>query len=141
MQVFIDTYVLVSAFTTRGLSADVMRLVLAGHELRTSEVVIDELRRVLVEKFELPTEQVDQIEELLRSYHVEPEVESDPPIDVRDPDDALVLASAIAAEADVLITGDKDLLDEADRVEAINIRTPRSFWRTNRSRGGNTPRS
>ncbi len=38
MKVFLDTNVLVSAFTTRGLSADLFRLVVAEHELLTGEV-------------------------------------------------------------------------------------------------------
>jgi predicted nucleic acid-binding protein len=43
------------------------------------------------------------------------------------------LASAIAANAEILITGDKDLLDVADRVEALRIMTPRTFWESVRS--------
>ena len=50
MKVFLDTNVLVSGFATRGLCADVIRLVLAEHELLTAEVVLDEVRRVLLRK-------------------------------------------------------------------------------------------
>ena len=38
MRVFLDTNVLVSALTTRGLAADVFRLALSEHELLTGEV-------------------------------------------------------------------------------------------------------
>jgi predicted nucleic acid-binding protein len=38
------------------------------------------------------------------------------------------LAPAITAEAEVLITGDKDLLDVADQVRGLRIMTPRTFW-------------
>ena len=55
MRVFPDTNVLASAFGTRGLCADALRLVLAGHELVTGEIVIEELRGVLRRKFALPT--------------------------------------------------------------------------------------
>ena len=138
MRVFLDTNVLVSAFATRGLSADVVRLLLAEHELRTGEVVLEETRRVLTEKFGVPNEKVDQIERLLRRRHVEPVPDpespaSEPPVEVQDPDDEIVLASAIAAEAEILITGDKDLLDVAGPVEnlegmSLRIMTPRTFW-------------
>ena len=47
MKVFLDTNVLVAAFATRGLCADVMRVVLAEHQLITGEVVLSELRRAL----------------------------------------------------------------------------------------------
>jgi predicted nucleic acid-binding protein len=46
---FLDTNVLVSAFATRGLCADVLRHVLTEHELLTGEVVLAELRRALRE--------------------------------------------------------------------------------------------
>jgi putative PIN family toxin of toxin-antitoxin system len=128
MRVFPDTNVLVSGFATRGLSADVVRLLLAEHELLTGEVVLDETRRVLTEKFGVPEEKADEIGGLLRRRHVEPVPDSGSPVEVRDPDDEIVLASAIAAEAEILVTGDKDLLDVADQVDALRIMTPRTFW-------------
>lgn len=54
MKVFLDTNVLVSGFAMRGLSADVVRLVMADHELLTGEVVINEVLRTLYEKFDVP---------------------------------------------------------------------------------------
>lgn len=98
--------------------------------------MLSETRRVLREKLGVSSETVNDIEQLLRRYHVEPMPETDPPVAVRDPDDELVLASAIAADADVLITGDKDLLDVADQVEALRIMSPRTFWESARSASG-----
>lgn len=47
------------------------------------------------------------------------------PFDIRDPDDIAVLYSAIVAEADILITGDKDFTAvDIDRPEII---TPSAF--------------
>lgn len=128
MRVFLDTNVLVSGFATRGLSADVVRFVLARHDFLTGEVVISETRRVLRQTFDVPKGHVRDIEKLLRRYHVEPVPQKDPPVEVRDPDDAVVLASAITAGAEVLVTGDDDLLDVAGPVEAVRIVTPRRFW-------------
>ena len=128
MRVFLDTNVLVSGVATRGLSADVVRLLLAEHELLTSEVVLEEIRRVLTEKMGVPEKRVQEIERLLRRHHVEPTSDEEPPVEVRDPDDEVVLASAIAAGADVLVTGDQDLLAVADEVEFLQIMTPRAFW-------------
>jgi hypothetical protein len=42
-------------------------------------------------------------------------------------DDEIVLAPAIAAEAEILIIGDKDLFDVADQVDALRITTPPAF--------------
>lgn len=44
----------------------------------------------------------------------------------RDPDDAHVLAAAVAVGADCIVTGDKDLLD-LGRYDAIRIVTARAF--------------
>lgn len=130
MRVFLDTNVLVSGFATRGLSADVVRLVLAEHTLLTGEIILSETSRVLTRKLGVPREKAAEVEQLLRRHHVERTSDTAPPVEVRDPDDAIVLATAIAANADVLVTGDSDLLDVAGEVEALRIETPRTFWET-----------
>jgi hypothetical protein len=61
VRVFPDTNVLASAFGTRGLCADVLRLILADHELVTGEVVIEELRKVLRNKFEVSAATVKEV--------------------------------------------------------------------------------
>ena len=127
MRVFFDTNVLVSAFATRGLCADLMRAVLAHHELATCEVVLEELQDVLLRRFRLTNAAVRDIIAFLRRHLVEPTPQSPPPVDVRDPDDAPVLASALAAQADILVTGDKDLLCLSGQVD-IAIVDPRGLW-------------
>ena len=128
MKVFLDTNVLVSAYATRGLCADVLRLVLAEHELSTGEVVLEELDRVLRTKIHLADSIVDEVVSSLREHPVEPRPASAATFAVRDPDDAWVLAPAVAAGAEVLVSGDPDLLDCADRVSEIKIVSPRGFW-------------
>ncbi|MCC6141234.1 MAG: putative toxin-antitoxin system toxin component, PIN family [Nitrospira sp.] len=128
MKVFLDTNVLVSGFATRGLCADVIRLVLAEHEFITGEVVLKELERVLKQKIALPTEQIQEILAFLETQTIQPKPKVPPSISVRDEDDEWVLASAMAAQADVLVTGDKDLLDIAAQVRDLTITDPRGFW-------------
>lgn len=128
MKVFLDTNVLVSGFATRGLCADVIRLVLAEHELITADVVLNELKRVFKHKIQLPGEQIQEILTFLESQTVQPQPISLSSIPVRDEDDQWVLASALAAKADVLVTGDKDLLDVAEQVSDLTITDPRGFW-------------
>jgi putative PIN family toxin of toxin-antitoxin system len=135
--VFLDTNVLVSGFATQGLSATVIRLVMAEHTLLTGEVVLAELRRVLREKFGVPEARLAEVEALLRQYHVEPIPHQRPALEVRDPDDIWVLASAIQARADVLVTGDKDLLDVAHLVQMPQIISPRGFW--DKAKGAASP--
>lgn len=129
MRVFLDTNVIVSAFATRGLSADVMRVVLAEHELIVGEVVLVELDRVLETKLRLSAAVRAQIDSLLRGYEVQSQSSSPPEVPLRDPDDALVLAAALEAGADVLVSGDRHLLEVADQLTGLVITDPRGFWR------------
>ena len=131
MRVFLDANVLVSAFATRGLSADVFRLVLAEHELLTGEVNLAELRRVLRNRIGLPPRTIGAIEELLREHTIIPKPDQPLPVPIRDPDDRWVLASAVAGHADVLVTGDKDLLHAA-HPGPLRILDPREFWELSR---------
>lgn len=133
MRVFLDTNVLVSAYASRGLCADVLRLILTEHDLLTSEVVLKELERILSTKLRLPTEIVQETLAFLRQHHVEPKPRDLLPIKVEDLDDAWVLASAVAAGADVLISGDPHLLDVADEVKELRITKPRGFWEMHRN--------
>jgi len=128
VRVFLDTNVLVSAFATRGLCADVVRQVLAEHELVVAEVVLEEVQRVLKHKFGLPQLAVREIRAFLEEHTVQPKPRTTTAPRVRDADDQWVLASALAAKADVLVTGDKDLLDVKDKVSGLAITDPRGFW-------------
>lgn len=135
MRVFLDTNVLVSAFATRGLCADVFRHILAEHELITGEVVIVELRRVLRDRIKIPTHMITAIEQLLRDQTVVPKPPEPHPLPIRDAEDRWVLASAVAGGADVLVTGDSDLLDMASKTP-IKIVDPRGFWEMIRGGSG-----
>ncbi|HEY3383291.1 MAG TPA: putative toxin-antitoxin system toxin component, PIN family [Vicinamibacterales bacterium] len=134
MRVFIGTNVLASAFATRGLCADVLRHVMVEHELLVGEMVLDELRRVLRNKFRLPAALIGDIEELLRDHEVVPKPTRAGSINVRDPDDRWIVASALAGHADVLVTGDRDLLDVADTLP-LPVVDPRGFWNLLRKSG------
>lgn len=127
MKVFLDTNVLVSAFTARGLSADVLRLVLTEHELLTGEVNLTELERVLRQRMDVPAPQVAFALKFLRDQTIVPRPKSAPDVPIRDPDDLWVLASALAGGAEVLVTGDQDLLVLHGSI-ALPILSPRGFW-------------
>ena len=127
MRVSLDTNVLVSAFTTRGICADVLAVVLAEHQLVLGERVLAELKRVLRKKMGMPAEEVTEAEAFLRQEAAVVAKGSELLAEVRDPDDAEVLAQAIEGLADVLVTGDRDLLDVTDALP-VQILSPRGFW-------------
>ena len=128
MRVFLDTNVLVAAFATRGLCADVFRLVLAEHELLVSAALIEEITRALTRKIRVPDQMVREIVAFLRAagstVEGAPEL---PTIVVRDPDDLVILGEALSGGADVLVTGDRDLLVLGE-VGTLRIVDPRGFW-------------
>ena len=134
MRVFLDTNVLVAAFATRGLCADVLRVVLTEHDLITGEVVLGELRDVLAKRLKLPPGTVADIMALLRAQEVVPKPANPSSLPIRDPDDRWMLASAVAGGADVLVTGDQDLLAIAAQAP-LTILNPRGLWDRVRSRG------
>ena len=127
MRVFLDTNVLVAAFATRGLCADVMRAVLAEHQLIVGDVVLTELRKALHRRIKLPEATVEDILALLRAQEVVPKPEKPSDLAVRDPDDRWILAAAVAGRADVLVTGDHDLPAVA-KDAPLPILDPRGFW-------------
>lgn len=127
MRVFLDTSVLVAAFATRGLCADVLRTVLAEHELVVGETVLAELGRVLKEKIGTPEAQARDVVAFVRQHALVAAETPVPAIDVRDANDLPILAGAIQGGAEVLVTGDEDLL-VLGRVESLPILDPRGFW-------------
>ena len=127
MRVALDTNVLVSAVATRGLSADVFNLILAEHELVVGETVLSELRRVLGEKIKVPSKTIDEVVALLRQEATVVKKAEELAVKIRDKTDLPVLSEAVAGNADVLVTGDKDLLEIEEKVP-IQILSPRAFW-------------
>lgn len=132
MKVFLDTNVLVSAFAARGLCADVLRAILAEHDLILGDTVLSELTRILHHKLGVPPGTVQETEAFLRNEATVVKDAPPVPIEIRDADDEKVLSEAVAGDAGVLVTGDKDLLDIAAE-SPILILSPRDFWERLRS--------
>ena len=127
MRVLLDTNVIVSAVATRGLCADVFRAVLAAHELVTCAQVIQEVRRILSKKFDVPEQLIAEYLELIGQDAIVAEPGDLPDLPIQDRDDAAIVAAAIAAGAQVLVTGDHEL---QSRKNAGNVKiiSPRAFW-------------
>ena len=127
MRVFLDTNVIASAVATRGICADALRVILAEHELIIGEHVLTELRLVLERKFRVSPDLVRETDEFLRGEASVIDEASPLDVPVRDPDDLRVLEEAVAGGADVLVTGDRDLLD-LPVAPPLPIVSPRGFW-------------
>ena len=127
MRVFLDTNVLVSAFTTRGLCEDVLREVLASHDLIVSVLLFNELERTLRGKFKIPKTLISEILIFLGEDTILSKVGDYPDVEIRDQDDLALLSCALEGRADIFVTGDKELI-ELRRVSDLEILSPRAFW-------------
>jgi len=108
MRAVIDTNVIISALFWGGRPRRVVDLAAAG---RFQAVTSPELDTVLAEDFDVPPERLDLILRDVLSYAelVGSVEELEAP--VRDAADLAVIACALAGQADVIVTGDRDLLD------------------------------
>ncbi|HUL36190.1 MAG TPA: putative toxin-antitoxin system toxin component, PIN family, partial [Thermodesulfobacteriota bacterium] len=101
---------------------------LTSHELVVSAPLFSELGRVLRQKLRIPRELIDDAIEILQqdAHFVAPSVV--PNVKIRDKDDLTILSSALNGNADLLVTGDKELLN-LSKIEDMEIVSPRGFWK------------
>lgn len=131
MRIFLDTNVLVSAFATRGLCAEVLELVLLDHDLIVGRNVLRELERTLRDRIKLPSSRSTEVVAFIAGEATEIVERAKPAeLDVDAPD-ALVLGEAIAGHAELFVTGDAALLRVA--TPAVKLVSPRQFWETLRT--------
>lgn len=128
MIVVFDTNVLIAAIITEGICSKLLHRAAAGEfSLISCPFIMKELRRTLSKKFRLSHEEtVSAIEPIKEA--IERCIEHDFKItDIcRDADDDNIIACAVAAKADYLVTGDSDLLEIKSHKD-IKIITPRDF--------------
>jgi uncharacterized protein len=110
MKIVVDTNVLISAFVFGGNAERVLEHVLASEELVISEFILNELKRVLNEKFDISDDKVNRILTSLSQVALVLSPDIPMPTVCRDPDDNNILQLAAFASADFIVTGDKDLL-------------------------------
>lgn len=128
MKVLLDTNVLIAAFVSQGRCAVLLEYCAEAHELVTSQALLAEYREKLLRKFHLGSEHADARVALLRSVmHIVTPKSLPTPVS-RDPDDDLVLATAVAGACRCIVTGDKDLL-VVGQYAGIDIITPGEFAR------------
>ncbi len=127
MRLVLDANVLVAAFVARGVCAELLEHCVREHQVVTSAAILEEVRRALVDKIKVKVAQADQTVRLLRTRLevVEP-VALESQVS-RDPDDDLVLGTALAGRCEAIVTGDKDLLDLVAH-GGVAIVSPRAFW-------------
>lgn len=127
MKLFLDTNVLAAAIGTRGLCAELLELVLEDHQIVICAELLDELQRVLAEKFHLP----ETLAGTYCQFLLEVGDMTCPVMEIDfvspDPDDTPLLAAALAGRASHFVTGDKALL-AMPAIPDLCIVSPRQMW-------------
>ena len=114
-----------------GICEAVMQLCLEKHQLIFCVEIFEEIREKLAVKIKVPNHIIKDYLELLRvnslmlkSLKVEKDI-------CKDPDDLKIFGLAESANADIIITGDKDILVKKKYKKTL-ILSPRDFWELNR---------
>ncbi len=128
MKLVFDTSVLFAAFVARkGLCASVVEHAIAEETVFLSRYILDELGRALLGKTKVSEKLHDDYIRLLEQAS---SLVTPGPVDpsaCRDPDDAAILGTALAADADALVSGDKDLWI-IHHFGKVRILTPRQYY-------------
>ena len=126
MKIVLDANVIISAFAARDLCESIMEVCLNEHDIVLSDSLLDEIIKNLSSKIKLPSDIISSIEVLLRDHSRFSNPAPLPSDSCRDSDDIKILGLAVAANADYIVTGDKDLL-VLKKFRGISILNPRSF--------------
>jgi putative PIN family toxin of toxin-antitoxin system len=124
VRIVFDTNVLFAAFVAHGVCAGLYEECLSRGQIVISRFILEELHEKLLVKASLSPSEAKEVIDAVRA---DAEIAEAPPLAApvcRDADDDWILATALAAKADALVTGDKDLL-VIGRHEGIPILTPR----------------
>jgi putative PIN family toxin of toxin-antitoxin system len=125
VRIVLDTNVLVAAAATPGLCRRLIRSQMSRHEIIVSEPLLKEFRETLRRKFDFEPENFPFLKELTLRSEIVTVIKLSPPI-CRDEDDDWVLATALAGNANIILTGDNDLL-VLKTFQGIRILSPRQF--------------
>ena len=128
MKLLIDTNVIISGITARGYSFDVIKDAIDKHAVYYTSYLLEEIQRTLSTKFSLSKDVIHFSIFIIKRDLIKGKTASKVENVCRDPDDNQILADAFANEIEVIITGDRDLLD-LKSYKGIKIISPREYWK------------
>lgn len=128
MKAVFDTNILIAAFLTEGLCSGLLiRARKQAFNLVLCDDIIREFEGSLVKKFKLTSTDISEISAIVSEAASEILHKLNPiPNICRDPNDDMIIACAIDAAADYIVTGDEDLLI-LKRYKDIVMINPRNF--------------
>ena len=128
MKAVFDTNVLIAAFLTEGLCSGLLiRARKQAFNLVLCDDIIREFEGILIKKFKLTSTDISEISTIVSEAASEILHNLGPIPDIcRDPNDDMIIACAIDAAADYIVTGDEDLLILKSYKDIVII-NPRNF--------------
>lgn len=125
-----DTNVLVSAFIAGGPPGRIIEETVDGNlNLVLLEPAMVEIARILSGKLGFNIERVKEVQALLSEIAVDSQrtAPRKPEALTGDPDDDLILACAVEARVEVLVSGDRKHLIPVGEYQGVRILTPQAF--------------
>ena len=126
MRVLLDSNVWLAILTTDGQCRRMWRQARDVSQIYASPDILGEIEEKLRLKFGFHPRHAHLLAAFVRRQTKPVTVTGAPPKICRDADDDFILAAAVKAGCDYLVTGDKDLL-VLRKVSGLNIVTPREF--------------
>jgi putative PIN family toxin of toxin-antitoxin system len=127
MKILFDTNVLISAFLNTGKCYEILYNEEGLHEFYYTEYILDEFRRKLKTKLKFSDDTIKMDIKVIKRYFLKCKSSAHITNVCRDPKDNQTLADAELNGIDIILTGDKDLL-ELGNYNAIKIVSPSDFW-------------
>jgi len=109
-RIFIDTNIFISAYFWPGNERNLVSIPQKNINYFTSQQVLEEIKKVLKEKFNVNINDIDDYISKILSKFIIAKPDFDSQVVVRDEKDTDILKSALSKHCIFLITGDKDLL-------------------------------
>ena len=126
MNIVFDSNIYIAAFATHGVCHLMLESCITEHGVFISDFILGEIKEKLIKKIKLPPETVDEI----ISYLGEQAIVINPKNLVsdicRDPDDDNIISLGLAAKAEYIVTGDRDLLD-IGQYASLHMVSPKEF--------------
>jgi putative PIN family toxin of toxin-antitoxin system len=127
MRVVMDTNVIVSALVFGGIPRQVLDLAAEGaYSFFFSAAIQSETDRILEGKFAWSSEEIHLRLRVFWNWGIQVEPEGALAVIADDPDDDRILECAVAAQAQVIVSGDRHLL-RLGSFRSILIQSPREF--------------
>ena len=97
------------------------------HQLYYTDFIIDEFKEVFKNNFHYPELVINDFVRFITKFFIKGKTANTLDSVCRDSTDNQILADAIVNQVEIIITGDKDLLD-LKNYQGIKIISPKEYW-------------